>query len=57
MNDLLIIDSDGNIDAMSKGMYEITGLVQEELVNPLSKIKFYDIIPSSSEFFERLPEI
>jgi hypothetical protein len=42
---------------MSKGLYDLTGLVQDELIDPKYKFKISDIIPDTQEFLEELPEL
>ena len=39
LSDMIIVESNGRVDAMSKGIYDITGLTQDEFDNPQNKFK------------------
>ncbi len=53
----MIINSEGFVDAMSKGLYDLTGYGKGDLHNPKYKFRISDIIPMTSQFFDDLPEL
>ena len=55
MSDIMLINHLGNINAISKGIYEITGLKFNDLLN--HKINITDIFPKCKDMIEQISEL